>query len=44
MAKTSEYISRADAVRLLHVKEFKVYGLLRTLVEQGILLLINKGR
>jgi len=44
MAKTSEYISRADVVNLLHVKESKAYGLLRTLVEQGVLLPINKGR
>jgi len=44
MAKTNEYISRTDVVNLLHVKESKAYGLLRTLVEQGILLPINKGR
>lgn len=44
MAKNSEYISRADVVKLLHVKEAKAYGLLKSLVEQGVLQPINKGR
>ncbi len=44
MARSSEYISRADVVKLLHVKESKAYGLLKTLVKQGALAPINKGR
>ena len=44
MARNSDYISRADVVNLLHVKESKAYGLLRVLVEQGVLAPINKGR
>lgn len=44
MARSSEYISRADVVNLLHVKESKAYGLLKELVQQGILSPINKGR
>lgn len=44
MAKNSEYISRADVVKLLHVKEAKAYGLLKALVEQEVLLPVNKGR
>ena len=44
MARNSEYISRADVVNLLHVKESKAYGLLKELVKQGILAPVNKGR
>ena len=44
MARSSEYISRADVVKLLHVKETKAYGLLKGLVEQEVLLPVNKGR
>lgn len=44
MARSSEYISQADFVNLLRVKESKAYGLLKTLVEQGALALVNKGR
>lgn len=44
MARSNEYISRADVVNLLHVKESKAYGLLKTLVEQGALAPVNKGR
>lgn len=44
MAKHSEYISRADVVRLLHVKEAKAYVLLKSLVEGGKLEPVNKGR
>ena len=44
MARSSEYISRADVVNLLHVKESKAYGLLKALVEQGVLAPVNKGR
>ena len=35
MAQSSDYISRADVVNLLHVKESKAYGLLKALVDQG---------
>ena len=44
MARNSDYISRADVVNLLHVKESKAYGLLKALVEQGVLEPVNKGR
>lgn len=44
MAKSSEYISRADVVNLLHVKESKAYGLLKSLVGTGALQPVNKGR
>ena len=44
IARNSEYISRADVVNLLHVKESKAYGLLKALVEQGVLEPVNKGR
>lgn len=44
MAKSSEYISRADVTNLLPVKEAKAYGLLKALVKKGILLPVNKGR
>ena len=44
MARNSEYISRADVVNLLRVKESKAYGLLKALVEQGVLAPVNKGR
>ena len=44
MARSNDYISRADVVNLLHVKESKAYGLLKALVEQGVLAPINKGR
>ena len=44
LAKSNEFISRADVVNLLHVKEDKAYGLLKTLVNRDVLLPINKGR
>ena len=44
IARNSEYISRADVVNLLHVKESKAYGLLKALVQQGVLEPVNKGR
>lgn len=44
MAKTSEYIARADVVQLLHVDENKAYKLLKKLVETKQLEPINKGR
>ena len=40
----SDYISRADVVNLLHVKESKAYGLLKALADQGALAPVNKGR
>lgn len=44
MAETHDYISRADVVNLLHVKESKAYSLLRILTENGRLIAVNKGR
>lgn len=44
MAKTNPYISRADVIQLLHVDEGKAYRLLKELVQQGALELVNKGR
>ncbi len=44
MAQSSDYISRADVVNLLHVKESKAYGLLKALVDQGALAPVNKER
>ena len=44
MAKTNEYISRADVIQLLHVDDNKAYRLLKSLVDQKILMPKNKGR
>lgn len=44
MAKTNEFIARADVVQLLHVDENKAYKLLKKLVEDKQLEPINKGR
>ena len=44
MASKVEFIARADVMNLLHVNESKAYHLLKALVEQGVLLPINKGR
>ena len=44
LAKTNDFISRADVVQLLHVDANKAYRLLKALVNQGILEPINKGR
>ena len=44
MAKANEYIARADVVALLHVDENKAYKLLKSLVDQGRLVAVNKGR
>ncbi len=44
MAEKCEYISRADIINLLHVKDSKAYTLLRKLVNEGILESVNKGR
>ena len=44
MAKASEFIARADVVKLLHVDENKAYKLLKKLADDGILEPVNKGR
>ena len=44
MARNSEYISRADVINLLHVKDYKAYNLLKALVEKNLLIPVNKGR
>ena len=44
MILNNEFISRADVMNLLHVKDSKAYGLLKKLVEEGVLLSVNKGR
>lgn len=44
MAKTNEFISRADVVQLLHVDENKAYRLLRQLSNKKLLEPVNKGR
>lgn len=44
LAKTNEFISRADVVQLLHVDDNKAYRLLKGLADQGILEPVNKGR
>lgn len=44
MAGNNEFISRADVVQLLHVKDNKAYRLLRKLVNQGVLEGVYKGR
>lgn len=43
LARTNEYISRADVVSLLHVKPSKAYNLLKALADHGKLEPINKG-
>ncbi|MCQ2511780.1 MAG: putative DNA binding domain-containing protein [Lachnospiraceae bacterium] len=43
LAKTNDFIARADVVQLLHVDDNKAYRLLKGLVSQGILEPINKG-
>lgn len=44
MAKTSKFIARSDVVNLLHVNEDKAYHLLKSLVKQGVLTMVNTGR
>lgn len=44
LAQHHEFISRADVMNLLHVKDSKAYSLLKSLVSQGKLMPINKGR
>ena len=43
LAKSSDYVSRADVVQLLHVSTSKAYTLLKKLVDQGTLEPVNKG-
>ncbi len=43
LAKTNDFIARADVVQLLHVDDNKAYRLLKGLVNQGILEPVNKG-
>ena len=38
MARSNEFISRADVMNLLHVKDSKAYGLLKKLAEEGLLM------
>lgn len=44
MAKSHEFIARADVMKLLHVNSSKAYTLLRDLVNRGLLEPVNKGR
>ena len=44
LAKTNEFISRANIIQLLHVDANKAYRLLKALVDQGLLETVNKGR
>ena len=44
MARNADYIARADVMNLLHVNAGKAYSLIKDLVNQGILLPVNKGR
>ncbi len=43
LAKSTDYLSRADVVQLLHVSPSKAYILLKKLVAQGQLEPVNKG-
>lgn len=43
LAKSSDFLSNADVVQLLHVSSSKAYTLLKKLVDQGVLSPINKG-
>ena len=44
MAQSNEFVSRADVVNLLHVTDAQAYTLLKKLVNQEVLLPVNKGR
>lgn len=44
LARSNNFISRADVVNLLHVKDSKAYSLLKKLTDEGHLIPINKGR
>ena len=43
LAKNTDFLSRADVVQLLHVSPSKAYTLLKKLVSEGTLELVNKG-
>ena len=43
LARNSQFIARADVVKLLHVNEAQAYRLLRKLVDDGQLEAVNKG-
>ncbi len=43
LAKSAEFVSRADIAELLHVSSSKAYRLLKELVDKGNLELVNKG-
>ncbi|MBO5128455.1 MAG: AAA family ATPase, partial [Clostridia bacterium] len=44
LAKKNEFISRADVIELLHINENRAYYLLRKLVKNEMLILVNGGR
>lgn len=44
LAQSNEFISRADVVQLLHVNENRAYWLLRKLVNDGVIVPVNRGR
>ena len=44
MARSNEFITRADIMNLLHIKESKAYGLLKKLADEGLLIPVNNGR
>lgn len=44
MAKSTDFIARADVMNLLHVNEGKAYTLLKDLADHDVLQLVNKGR
>lgn len=44
LARSNKFISRADVVNLLHVKDSKAYSLLKKLANEGYLIPINRGR
>ena len=43
MASSNEFISNADVMNLLHVKDSKACGLLKKQAEEGHLIPVNKG-
>ena len=43
LARNSQFIARADVVKLLHVNEAQAYRLLRKLVDDGQLEAVNRG-
>ena len=43
LAQSNEFILRADVVQLLHVNENRAYWLLRKLVNDGVIVPVNRG-